>query len=341
MVSPPIRSLIGATAILAGLLLLGGLGYWLLGHGRWSYGECVYMTAITVTTVGFGELPHMHEVPGARALTVLVVAFGVGAVAYAQSNVTVLVFEGAFDDVFRKRKMMKDIERLSGHIVVAGAGATGRHVIEELFLTRTPFVVIEKNEAHVKRISEELCGGEMLYVLGDATDDHALLRAGVKRARGVVAALTDDRDNVFVTLSARSLNPTARIVSKVVEDPTEAKMLKAGASSVVSPTQIGGRRIASELLRPRVNEFFDKMFRDNRGLRLEELSVDPGSTCVGKALSETLVRRESGLLVIAVKRRDEGFVYNPEPGLVLEVGDTLIVMGQVDAIAAMRNVVAA
>jgi voltage-gated potassium channel len=250
------------------------------------------------------------------------------------------VFEGAFGDVFRKRKMTKDIERLSGHVVVAGAGATGRHVIEELFLTRTPFVVIEKNEAHVKRISEELCGGEMLYVLGDATDDHALLRAGVKRARGVVAALTDDRDNVFVTLSARSLNPTARIVSKVVEDPTEAKMLKAGASSVVSPTQIGGRRIASELLRPRVNEFFDKMFRDNRGLRLEELSVEPGSTCVGKALSDTLVRRESGLLVIAVKRGDEGFLYNPEPGLVIDVGDTLIVMGQVDAIAAMRKVVA-
>jgi len=320
--SGPFRRLVGAIATLLGFLLVGGVGYWLLGRGLWTYWEGVYMTAITVTTVGFGELPGMNEVPGARALTVLVAAFGVGAVAYAQSNVTVLVFEGAFGDVYRKRRMMKAIERLNGHVVVAGAGATGRHVIEELFLTRTPFVVIEKNEAHVKRISEELCAGEMLYVLGDATDDHALLRAGVKRARGVVAALTDDRDNVFVTLSARSLNPTARIVSKVVEDPTEAKMLKAGASSVVSPTQIGGRRIASELLRPRVNEFFDKMFRDNRGLRLEELSVEPGSTCVGKALSDTLVRRESGLLVI-------------------DVGDTLIVMGQVDAIAAMRNVVAA
>lgn len=337
--SSPTRRLLGAVTILVGMLLMGGLAYWLLGHGRWTYSECVYMTTITLTTVGFGELPHMSEVPGARLLTGIVAAFGVGAVAYAQGNVTVLIFEGAFGEAYRRRRMEKSIARLRGHVVVAGAGATGRHVVEELYATKTQFVVIDQNESSMKRISEDFCEGNLLYVLGDATDDHALIAAGVRHARGVVAALTDDRDNVFVTLSARSLNPNARIVSKVIDDPTEAKMMKAGASSVVSPTQIGGRRIASELLRPTVNEFFDQMFRDNRTLRLEEVTVTPGSTCVGKALKDTLIRKETRLLVIAVKSKDT-FVYNPEPDLVLEVGHTLIVMGEVASVVKLRKLIA-
>lgn len=325
--------------MLVALLLVGGFVYWLLGRGRWTYGECVYMTTITVTTVGFGELPQMVDVPGARILTGFVAAFGVGVVAYAQGNVTVLVFEGAFGEAYRKRRMENAIKSLRGHVVVAGAGATGRHVIEELHATGTEFVVIDQNEHHVRRISEELCDGKMLYVLGDATDDHALVAAGVRKASGVVAALTDDRDNVFVTLSARSLNPHARIVSKVIEDPTEAKMLKAGASSVVSPNQIGGRRIASELLRPTVNEFFDQMFRDTRTLRLEQVVVPQSSAFVGKALKDTPIRKETRLLVIAVKRAKEGFVYNPEPDLVIDEGSTLIVMGEVASVLKLRKLV--
>ncbi len=322
-------------------LLGGGAGYWFLGHGRWHYAECVYMTTITLTTVGFGELPHMADVPGARFLTGIIAAFGVSVVAYAQGNVTALVIEGAFGEALRRRRMEKSIAALRGHVVVAGAGSTGRHVVEELHRTQTPFVVIDMNEAHMKRISEELCGGEMLYVLGDATDDHALIAAGVRWASGVVAGLTDDRDNVFVTLSARSLNPNARIVSKVIEDPTEPKMLKAGASAVVSPAQIGGRRIASELLRPNVNEFFDQMFRDSRGLRLEEVSIPNGSSFSGQALKDTPIRRETSLLVIAVKDGGGNFVYNPHPDFMLSTGATLIVMGEVAAVLKLRKLMAA
>ncbi len=329
-----------ALALLLTAVLAGGLGYWLIGHGRWAYSECVYMTTITLTTVGFGELPNMADVPGARLLTGIVAAFGVGVVAYAQGNVTALVIEGAFGEALRKRRMQKAIEALRGHVVIAGAGSTGRHVVEELHSTATPFVVIDQNEAHMKRISDELCEGKLLYVLGDATDDHALIAAGVRRASGVVAALTDDRDNVFVTLSARSLNPTARIVSKVIEDPSEAKMLKAGATAVVSPTQIGGRRIASELLRPNVNEFFDQMFRDTRKLRLEEVAIPAGSTYDGQTLRDTPIRKETSLLVIAVKTDDGAFVYNPDPALVLTGGSTLIVMGEVGSVVKLRKLVA-
>lgn len=327
-------------ALLLTAVLAGGLGYWLIGHGRWGYSECVYMTTITLTTVGFGELPNMAEVAGARLLTGFIAAFGVGVVAYAQGNVTALVIEGAFGEALRRRRMQKAIEALRGHVVIAGAGSTGRHVVEELHSTATAFVVIDLNEAHMKRISQDLCEGQMLYVLGDATDDHALIAAGVRVASGVVAALTDDRDNVFVTLSARSLNPNARIVSKVIEDPSEAKMLKAGATAVVSPTQIGGRRIASELLRPNVNEFFDQMFRDTRKLRLEEVAIPSGSTYDGQALRDTPIRKETSLLVIAVKTNDGAFVYNPDPHLVLTGGSTLIVMGEVASVVKLRKLVA-
>ncbi|HQY65486.1 MAG: potassium channel protein [Myxococcales bacterium] len=336
----PFRRLLGAMALLLTAVLAGGLGYWLIGHGRWGYSECVYMTTITLTTVGFGELPNMAEVAGARLLTGFIAAFGVGVVAYAQGNVTALVIEGAFGEALRRRRMQKAIEALRGHVVIAGAGSTGRHVVEELHSTATAFVVIDLNEAHMKRISEDLCEGQMLYVLGDATDDHALIAAGVRVASGVVAALTDDRDNVFVTLSARSLNPNARIVSKVIEDPSEAKMLKAGATAVVSPTQIGGRRIASELLRPNVNEFFDQMFRDTRKLRLEEVAIPSGSTYDGQALRDTPIRKETSLLVIAVKTNDGAFVYNPDPHLVLTGGSTLIVMGEVASVVKLRKLVA-
>jgi voltage-gated potassium channel len=182
--------------------------------------------------------------------------------------------------------------------------------------------------------------GKLLYVHGDATDDHALLDANVKTARGVVAALTHDKDNLFVTLSARSLNPRARIVAKIVEDEAEPKMLKAGATAVVSPTMIGGRRMASELIRPEVTEFLDQMLRDkNKNLRLEEVGIPDASWFVGRMLKDTPIRRETKLLVVAVRGSDRTFVYNPEPDTVLDRGTTLIVLGEADAVVKLRKLV--
>ena len=237
--------------------------------------------------------------------------------------------------------MRNQIAALNRHIVVAGAGSTGKHVIEELLATQTKFVVIDRNEQHMQRMSEELCDGKMLYVLGDATDDHTLVAAGVKAARGVVAALTHDKDNLFVTLSARSLNAAARIVAKVVEDDAAPKMMKAGATSVVSPTQIGGRRMASELIRPEVNEFLDQMLRDkDKNLRLEEISIPEKSSFVGLMLKDTPIRRETRVLVVAVRENDRSFLYNPEPDFVIKEGTTLIVMGEAESVVKLRKIVA-
>jgi voltage-gated potassium channel len=235
--------------------------------------------------------------------------------------------------------MRKAIAKIERHVVVAGAGSTGKHVIEELVATSTPFVVIDRDLAHLERLSADLMGGRMLYVHGDATDDHTLVDAGIERAMGIVAALTHDKDNLFVTLSARSLNGSARIVSKIVEDRADAKMLKAGATSVVNPAMIGGRRMASELVRPEVNEFLDQMLRDKtKNLRIEEAIVPEKSSFVGTSLKDSPIRRETKLLVIAVRDKERSFVYNPDPEHVIDGGTTLIVMGDAESVIKLRKI---
>ncbi len=322
------------------LVTVGSIGYDLLGGGRWSFADCVYMTVITLSTVGFAELNEMSRVPGARALTVALIIGGVGTLAYVQGTVTALLVEGAIGQAFRRNRMRKAIEGLTGHIVVAGAGSTGRHAIEELVATRTPFVVIDRDHGHVERISAELAEGKMLFVHGDATEDHVLLAAGVGRARGVIAALTHDKDNLFVTLSARSLNAGARIVAKVTEHDAAPKMIKAGATSTVNPTMIGGRRMASECIRPVVNEFLDQMLRDkDKNLRLEEVAIPPGSSLVGVALKDAPIRREARVLVVAVRTESRAFIYNPEPDLLLTEGSMLVVMGEAEGVVRLRKLV--
>ena len=334
-----LRRLIVALLVLLTLVAVGSTGYWALGHGKWTYDECVYMTVITLSTVGFGELSQMHDVPGARPLTIALILSGVGALAYAQGNLTALLVEGVIGQVLRRNRMRKTVAKIERHVVVAGAGSTGKHVIEELVATGTPFVVIDRDLAHLERISADLTGGRMLYVHGDATDDHTLVAAGIERALGVVAALTHDKDNLFVTLSARSLNASARIVSKIVEDRADAKMLRAGATSVVNPAQIGGRRMASELVRPEVNEFLDQMLRDKtKNLRIEEAVVPEKSSFVGTSLKDSPIRRETKLLVIAVRDKDRTFVYNPDPDHVIDGGTTLIVMGDAESVVKLRKI---
>lgn len=333
-----IRRLLMALFVLCALVLGGASGFYFLGHGRWEFGECVYMTIITLSTVGFGELSQMHDVPGARTLTVMLIVSGVGALAYVQGNLTALLVEGVIGQALRRNRMRKAIAGLGGHIVVAGCGATGKHVIEELVATRSKFVVIDSDIEKLERISEDLMDGKLLYVHGDATDDHALVAANIATASGVVAALTFDKDNLFVALSARSLNAKARIVCKVVEDNSVPKLLKAGATSVVNPTMIGARRLASELLRPEVNEFFDQMLHDrDKNLRIEEVMIGPGSSFIGKMLKETPIRKETRLLVVAIRGEDRVFHYNPEPDVVLQQGSTLIVLGEADSVVKLRE----
>lgn len=333
-----VRRLLQSLVVLGGVMLAGGFGYFLLGRGAWTLEESIYMSVITVSTVGFAELPGFHHVAGTRELTTAVIILGVGSVAYFQSTLTAFLVEGTIGQSWRRNRMKNQIAGLSDHVVVAGIGSTGRHVVEELRATSIPLVAIDRNLEHLERVAAEL-GNDLLYLHGDATDDDVLRDAGVERARGIVTTLDDDKANLFVTLSARSMNSGARIISRVIEPETAAKMTRAGANMTVSPNMIGGKRMANELLRPEVTAFFDEMLRDRHDLRLEEIVIDGRCIYVDRPLSDLPPRSEADVLVLAVKDADK-FRYNPPPSLVLRAGSVVVTMGEANELENLRRAVA-
>jgi voltage-gated potassium channel len=320
------RVAVGLFALLA-VVFSGAVVLYVISGGHYSLWDTVYFSLITVATVGFWELPNMQAHYGARAVTAVLILFGVGAIAFFESTVTALLIENIIGKLFRRRRMQNRISALNDHLVVAGVGRTGQYVTQELLSAEQPFVAIDRNEEVLEKLNLE-CGGKLLYVVGDATEDEVLMQAGVDRARGVVSALTDDRDNLFVTLSARSLNPKARIVSKVVVAENEAKIAKAGANAAVCPQRIGGLRLVSELVRPNVTEFLDQMLRiTGKHLRFDEVPVPDCSGYAGRTLREVPIREKTSLLVVAMRLADGSYVYNPSSEQPLTAGSRLIVIG--------------
>ncbi len=327
-----------ALSVFVGTIFLGGVALWALGGGRYSLGNSVYFALITSASVGFAELPGMAQRPDMRVVTSLLIIAGVGTIAFFQSTLTALLVEGVIGETFRRRRMQKRIDALSGHLVVAGCGRTGRYIIEELVAIGREFVVVDKDEDALARMNAEL-GGSLLYVTGDATDDHVLLAARVDRAQGVMAALTEDPDNLFIVMSARALNPKARIVSKVIEIENEPKIRRAGADQTISLHRMGGQRMVSELVRPKVTSFLDNMLRVTKNLRFEEVELPGNCRYVNKTLREIPIRQETQLLVVALHTPDEGYVYNPSPDHALPAGTQLIVMGELDGVEKLRTLV--
>ena len=262
---------------MAFVVLAGASGYQFLGEGRWSWGDCFYMTIITLSTVGYGEtLPGMHTVDYVRAWTVLLILSGTGILLYWVSSFTAIIVEGDLRGLLRSRRVQKAIDSLRDHVIVCGAGTTGVHAIRELVESGTSFVVIDHDEHRLEELNEEV-SGDLLYLVGDAAGDPILLKAGIERAKGVMVMLHEDRDNLFCTLSARALNANVRIISKAVEHSAQPKLIRAGADRVVSPNFIGGLRLASEMVRPSVVEFLDAMLRGDEKLRIEELTIAEGT----------------------------------------------------------------
>jgi voltage-gated potassium channel len=339
--TPALRRFAFAVTVLAGVWAGGALGYHELGRGRWGFGECAYHTVVTVFTVGYAELPGADLVRGARVFTAFLIVFGVAAMGYVQASLTSIFVEGALGQAYRHARMRKSIDRMSDHVVVAGCGSTGRHAIEELRASGRDIVAIDRDEARLRELQELPGRGDFHYVIGDATHDHALVAAGVTRAWGVVAALTDDADNLYVTLSARALNVEARIVAKAIAPEAEGKMRRAGANAVVSPNTIGGMRMASELVRPEVVEFLDQLHRTEQSLRLEEVLVPRDSSWVGKMLRDASIRPRTRALVIATRARDGTFHFNPGPESTIESGMTLVVLGDREDVDTLHELVAA
>ncbi len=328
--------LLSAAIFLACIVGIGALAYYRLGEGRWTVFECFYMTVITLSTVGFGEtLDGMAEVPEARMVTMVLIVIGSGTLLYFLSNLTALVVEGDLQGILRGKRMLRRIGKLEGHIVVCGAGSTGEHVIGELVDAGLPFVVVDNDADRVRVLGEDL-GIELLQVIGDATDDHSLQAAGIERARGVISALTSDKDNVFITISVKHLNPRARIVAKAIDATAIPKLRRAGAHAIVSPNQIGGLRLVSEMIRPRAMQFLDRLLREDNKLRIEDVAIPKGSNLIGHNLAQCTIRK-TGALVLAIRQHDGELLFNPGPEAPLEEGAHLIVIAHAEDVIRLKE----
>lgn len=318
-------------------------GYCILGGPDVTFLQALYMTVITLSTVGYGEIVDTSHNPVLRIFNIFVLLFGVAIMIYVISVVTAFLVEGQLSDLFRRRKMEKQISALTGHCIICGLGDTGRHVAEELQTTGTPFVVIESNEEAVRKF----CGErhDLLYVIGDATDEAVLDHAGVGRARGLIAGLPADKDNLVITFLVRQKNPAIRIVARCTDEAKfSSRMVKAGANSTVSPNRIGGLRLASEVLRPDVVEFLDLMLKEHsRTLRVEQIEIPEGSSWSGVSLDHLNLRTRHQLMPLALKNcgtpQNPGaaFQVNPPGEQVLRDGEIVIVLGDVNDVKRARE----
>lgn len=301
--------------------------------------DAAYMTVITLTAVGYEEVQPLTT--GGRILASVLLVGGITTMGLYFALITSTIVEMDLGNVFRLRRTMKQIEDLDGHIIVCGAGRTGRQAISELDRAGHPHVVVEWDPEHADLVREKF--PDALILEEDATRDETLAEAGIQRAWGLIAALNADTDNLFVTLSARDANPDLAIVARAHEEASMAKIRTAGADHVISPNVTGGTRMASMLLRPKVMSFLDVVSgTQGMALRLEEVTLPAGSSLAGHTLAEAQIPQKTGLIVIAVRHEGGGdgeLVYNPGPGEQIGPGDVLIVLGRSEQVDRLREVV--
>ena len=326
--SEPVRRAIQLAALLLLILVAGVLGYHFIEG--WSVFDALYMTVITLATVGYGET-HPLSVPG-KVFTITLIMGGMGVILTALTEITVFVVEGEMTGFLRRRRMNQIIGKLTGHYILCGAGKTGVHVLEELVRTKRNCVVIESDPEKIKRLADQ----KILVIEGDATEDEILTSAGIVRAAGVVATLPLDRDNLFVVITARGMNPKLRIICKIEDVSGRDKFIRSGANSAISSNYIGGLRMASELIRPETTNFLDTMLRDNSALRVDEVIIGAESQHIGKSLEVCDVLHSSGVVLLSI-RRNGSYLFNPQPQTTLQSGDTLIVIGNPEQINEIRS----
>ncbi len=322
-------------ALIAATLTFGTVGFVVVAGYPWF--DAFYMSVITITTVGYFEV-HPLGHPG-RIFNSFLLLFGVSIMFYAVGVITQTVLEIQFSDLLQRRRVRKMIDSLQDHYLLCGFGRVGRGAAAELQRTGVPFVVLDRNEERVERAIK----GGMLAVLADSTQDEMLIEAGVKQARGLVAALSNDADNLFLILSAKGLNPNLKVSARVAEEASEAKMRRAGADAVFMPYSITGYRLAQSILRPHVFEFLD-ITSSTSGLGMEvgieQVEIREGSAAEAKSLRDLQLRRDLGVIVLAIRRQGGRMEFNPPADAVIERGDYLIVMGGQEDVRKLERMLA-
>ena len=329
------RKRLGIGALLITLVfLIGTGGYYILWQGKYPLLQCFYMTVVTVSTVGYREVLPISKDPTAMAFTIGLILVGMGTLMYFAMALASMLIEGRLADFFRRKRMESKIAKLKGHVIVCGAGNTGAYVVERLSEEGRVCVVIDKDEKllepYIKRSDNKI-----FVIPGDGTQESVLEAAGITRASGLVAALASDQDNLYLTLTAKSMNPDLRIVSKATSREAVRKFIRVGADRVISPPLIGGFRMYLEVVAPVVSDFLDALlYERNTNLTIGEMRIAPGSALVGVALRDTDLRARN-ILVLGYKEPETGkFIYAPDSSTILKENMTLIVLGDPEVIKA-------
>jgi voltage-gated potassium channel len=311
------------------VFLAGTLGYMALE--RYTPLEALYMTAITLTTTGFGEVRPLSDI--GRVFTIFLLFMGVGVLAFVLSG-TVEFLMGSFSGQLSRRRMERAIEELRGHIIICGYGRVGSSAATALAQSGYETVLVERDH----ELARQGASDGLLILEGDATHDEVLRLAGVERAGGMLVSTGDDAVNLFVVLSARALNPALLIVARSANPDNERKMRQAGANRVVSPHRIGGQHMANIIMRPHVTDFFDVVTLDNgQALWLEELVLMPESPLCHQSIAEADIRRRTGVTIVALIRNEGQSTITPKAGTMLESGDQLIMLGTREQISALEE----
>ncbi len=317
--------------IFFGLVSFGTTGYVLLEN--YSFLDGLYMTIITITTVGFSEVGQLNA--DGKIFTIVLIILGVGFAMLTIGKIGEAVVGGGLQAAYGRIKMNKKIARIKNHYIVCGFGRIGRVICRLLAENNRPFVVIDNNPREIKKLKDY----GYLYYEGEASDDDVLINVRVKRANGLIAVVSSDADNVFISLSARGLNGDLFIMARSSgAQGVETKLLHAGADKVISPYYIGGCRMAQLVLRPTVTDFIDLTVQGGElGLRLEELEVPPDGKSVNKTLMDSEIRKNYDLIVVAIKRVKGDMLFNPNPNTMIMAGDTLVVLGEYEKIMELEK----
>jgi voltage-gated potassium channel len=326
------KELMAGTLALIGLSMIGISWYHFIEG--WSWEDAAYMTIITLATVGYGETQPLGN--RGRLFTIALILMGVVVIGYIVNRFTEAVIQGYFQEGIRVQQQQRLMESLSDHYIICGFSRTGRQIAKEFRAEGVVFIIIDTEAESVRGAQNE---GYTIYQ-GDATLDETLLRVGIERAMCIVAALPSDAENLYILLSAKTLNPEIRAIARAGTEEAVKKLKRAGADAVVSPYITGGKRMAAAALRPRVMDFVDGILNGaDRQLYMEELLIDP-SVCpfVGQTLQKARLRSHSGALVLAIRRSDGTLIGGPTGDTILMSGDLLICMGTAEQLSSLNQI---
>ncbi|OPY02105.1 MAG: Voltage-gated potassium channel Kch [Syntrophorhabdus sp. PtaB.Bin047] len=311
--------------IIIAVIVIGTAGFKVIGGSERSVLDALYMTAITLTTVGYGDVIGLDNKPLGKLFTIIYVFIGAGTIAYLFTTLAAYIIEGELRKVFRRRKMEKRIAKMKEHYIVCGIGMVGLYVVHEMYLTKRPFIAIDHDETKLDVFKANNIDADL--VVGDATENEILWKAMIEHAKGLYATTDSDNDNIVISLTARQLNPSLRIVSRCNDTKNIDKLKRAGADSVVALNFIGGLRMASEMIRPHVTSFLDMMLRDKYSpMRVEEVHVPEHSPFVGKPVKDIDFKTIGNIMLISARKPSGEWVYNPYPDTICEKEMSLIII---------------